>query len=86
MFKKVLNLLDFVLKKILQQVLDYQDLDYCDPCNTGIEKKFQVPWLPVFVNNNSSQYHDPDNQGIGFFYYYQEHFLDLVIPIIKDLL
>ena len=27
----------------LQQVLDYRDLDYRDPCNTGIDKKFCVP-------------------------------------------
>ena len=26
----------------LQQVLDYRDLDYRDPCNTGIHKKFHL--------------------------------------------
>ena len=53
----------------LQQVLDYHD-----HCNTGIDKKFQVPALPGFFTNNSLQYHDPDNQGndpdnqgMGFF-------------------
>ena len=68
--------------------LDYQDLDYRDPRNTGIDKTFQVPRLPgFFTNNNSSQYHDPDNQGLGnFFFDYQELFLDLVIPITKDLM
>ena len=36
--------------------------------------------------NKSSQYRDPDNQGLGFFFDYRELFLDLMILIIKDLL
>ena len=35
---------------------------------------------------NSSQYHNPDNRGLGFFFHLLELFLDLVITIIKDLL
>ena len=27
---------------VVQQVLDYRDLDYRDPCNTGIHKKFHL--------------------------------------------
>ena len=46
---------------ILQEVLDYLDLDYRNPRNARIYKKFQVIWLSVLFTNNSSQYHDPDN-------------------------
>ena len=31
-------------------------------------KNFQVPWLLGFFTNNSSQYHDPGNQGLGIFF------------------
>ena len=34
--------------------------------------------------NKSSQYHNPDNRGLGFFFDYQELFLDLVIPILEN--
>ena len=33
----------------------------------GIDKKFKVPWLLGFFTNNSSQYHNPDNQWLGSF-------------------
>ena len=67
----------------IQQVLDYHD-----PCHTVIDYKFQVPLLPRIFTNYSSQYDDPVDQGLGFFSYYRDRelFLDLVIPIIKDLL
>ena len=46
--------------KVVQGVLDYRDLDYCNPRNTGIYKKLQVIRL-------SGIFTDPDNQGLGFF-------------------
>ena len=49
-------------------------------------KKFQVPRLLGFFIYDSSQYHNPDNQGLGFFSDYWDFFLDLLNPIIKDLL
>ena len=49
-------------------------------------KKFQVIQLSGIFINNSLQYHYPDNRGLGFFFDYLELFLDLVIPIIEDLL
>ena len=39
----------------IQQVLDYWELDYYNPCNTGV------------ITNKSLQYHDPDKQGLGLF-------------------
>ena len=39
-----------------------------------------------FLLSKSLQNCDHNNQGLGFFIDYQEFFLDLVIPIIKDLL
>ena len=71
---------------VLQGVLDYRDLDYRNPPNTGIYKKFQVIRLSGLFTYNSSQYHDPDNRGLGFFFNYRKLFLGLVIPIIEDLL
>ena len=53
--KKLTGFWDLDIGISLQQVLDYRDLDYRDACNTGIDKKFQVPWLPGFFTNNSSQ-------------------------------
>ena len=36
--------------KLAHQVLDYNDLDFCDFYNTaGIDRKIQVPWLVGFV-------------------------------------
>ena len=63
---------------LLQQVLDYRD-----PCNTGIDTKFQVPRLPEFFTNNSSQYHVPDNEGLGIT---ANFFWTFRFPIIKHLL
>ena len=70
----------------VQGVLDYRDPDYRNPHNSGIYKKIQVIRLSGLFTNNSSQYHDPDNRGLGFFFDYRELFLALVIPIIEDLL
>ena len=33
----------------IQGVLVYRDLNYHEPCNTGIGKRFQFPWLPGFL-------------------------------------
>ena len=50
----------------IQEVLDYQDLDYHNPCNTGIYKIFQViQLLSGLFTLNSSQYHDA-RTGIFF--------------------
>ena len=62
-------------------VLDYRDLNYRNPRNTGIYKKFQVIRLSELFTNISLQYHNPNNRGLGFFDY-REIFLALVIPII----
>lgn len=35
---------------ILQQVLDHRDLDYCDTCNTAIDRKIQNKRLMGFLN------------------------------------
>ena len=79
---------DCILEEKNVRLISNYGAEYtADPWLSGpLITVFQVPWLLGFFTNNSSQYHDPDNQGIGFFYYYQELFLDLVIPIIKDLL
>ena len=65
-----------IIQKIteIQGVLDYRDLDYRNPRNTGIYKKFQVIQLSGLLTNNSLQYHDPDNRGLGFFFDYRELF------------
>ena len=62
-------------------VLDYRDLNYRNPRNTGIYKKFQVIRLSELFTNISLQYHNLNNRGLGFFDY-REIFLALVIPII----
>ena len=42
-FKKVMGIFFALVSYIyIQQVLDYRDLDYRDPCNTGIHKKFHL--------------------------------------------
>ena len=71
---------------LIQGVLDYLDLDYRNPHNTGIYHKFQVIRLSGLFTNNSLQYHIPDHRGLGFFFDYLELFLALVIPIMEDLL
>ena len=48
------------------------------------KKKSQVIWLSGLFTNKSSQYSDPKNRRLGFFFDYGELFLDLVIPIIED--
>ena len=52
----------------LQGVLNYRDLDYRNPRNTGIYKKFQVICLSGLFTTKSLQYRDPDNRGLGFFF------------------
>ena len=68
----------------IQGILNYRDLDYCNPPNARIYKKFQVIWLSGLFTNKSSQNRDPDNRGVGFFFDYWELFLDIVIPKIED--
>ena len=51
-----------------------------------IENSKYIIRLSGLFTKNSLQYHDPNNRGLGFFYDYRELFLDLVIPIIEDLL
>ena len=68
------NLAIQMLFAVTFTVLDYCDLDYHDPRNT---------WIST---NKSLQYHNPDNQRLGFLFDYRELFQDIVILIIKDLL
>ena len=37
-------------------------------CNNWIYENFQVIRLLALFTNNSLQYHDPDNRGLGFFF------------------
>ena len=70
---------------LIQGILDYRYLDYRNPRNTGICKKFQVIWLAGLSTNKPSQYRNPDNGGLGFFFD-QGHFRPWEAAKIQDFL
>ena len=55
------------------------------PRLSGPRLTWSSKYRDIFTNK-SSKYPDPDNRWLGFFFDYLELFLDLVIPIIEDLL
>ena len=66
--------------------LDYRDLDYRNPRNPGIYKKNPSNRDFLLINPLSLNTAIPIIEELDFFPDYRKLFLDLVIPIIKDLL